>query len=358
MNSSLRSSDASPGSKAQCALAGIVLAVLLAGCSSDDGWLQHRRFAMGTWVDTIHPKLDPEIGGRIEHDIDAALRRYEIDYYAWADGELGRLNAAIADGESFEASDELTDLLNRAQALSLRSGGYFDPGVGAAVEAWGFHDAQSQPHEPSAEFFESWTANRIGIADLRIEGNRVSSTDDRLTIDLGGIAKGEVVDRLLEHFAAEGVENVLINAGGDVRVLGRHDRRRWSIGIQSPRDAADLIGSIELFDGEAVFTSGDYERFFETDTGRRHHLLDPVSGLPATHTQAVTVIARNGSLADAAATAIFVAGPLHWREIADSLDIRYVLRVDSDGAIEMTPAMRERVRMQADPEPVTMREQP
>jgi len=335
-----------------------MLAVLLAGCSSDDGWLQHRRFAMGTWVDTIHPKLGPELSERIEHDIDAALQRYEIDYYAWADGELGRLNTAIAAGEAFEASDELTDLLHRAQILSLRSGGYFDPGVGAAVAAWGFHDAQSQPQEPSAEFLEGWAANRIGIADLTIEDNRVSSADERLTIDLGGIAKGEVVDRLLERFTAEGVDDVLVNAGGDVRVLGRHGTRSWSIGIQSPRHVADLIGSIELFDGEAAFTSGDYERFFETETGRRHHLLDPVSGLPATHTQAVTVIAPNGSLADAAATAIFVAGPLKWRETADSLGIRYVLRVDADGGIEMTPEMRERVRMQAGPEPATMHEQP
>jgi thiamine biosynthesis lipoprotein len=358
MTSLLQSSDTSLHRTAQGAVAGTLLAILLAGCAKDDGWLQHRRYAMGTWVDAIHPTLEGELAVRIERDLDALLGGYEIDYYAWADGELGKLNAAIAAGATFEASHELADLLRRAQILSRRSSGYFDPGVGAAVQAWGFHDAHSQPKEPSAEFLDDWTANRVGIGDLKIDGNKVSSDDTGLIIDLGGIAKGEVVDRLLERFAAAGVDNVLVDAGGDVRVLGRHGERSWSIGIQSPRHAAELIGSIELYDGEAAFTSGDYERFFDTEDGRRHHLLDPISGLPATHTQAVTVIARNGALADAAATAIFVAGPLNWREIANSLEIQYVLRVDAAGTIEMTPAMRERVRMQADLEPATMHEQP
>jgi thiamine biosynthesis lipoprotein len=339
-------------------MAGALLATVLCGCSRDDGWIEQRRFAMGTWVDTIYQRPDGDIDARVERDLDASLRHYEIDYYAWADGELGRLNAALTAGKPGEVSDELAALLERARTLSLRSNGFFDPGVGAVVEAWGFHDSRSEPHEPSAAFLEAWAADPAGIAELQIDGNRVSSGDPRLVIDLGGIAKGFVVDRLLERFAAAGIGNVLIDAGGDVRVLGSRGTRRWSIGIQSPRDATGMIGSIELDDGEAAFTSGDYERFFDTDEERRHHLLDPATGLPAAHTQAVTVIARDGALADAAATAIFVAGPQRWQQIARSLGIRYVLRVDTDGTIGMTPAMRERVRMQADLETATMREQP
>ncbi|MGD8325090.1 MAG: FAD:protein FMN transferase, partial [Gammaproteobacteria bacterium] len=179
---------------------------------------------------------------------------------------------------------------------------------------------------------------------------------DGLLIDLGGIAKGEVVDRLLDLFAAAGIENVLVNAGGDVRVRGRRGERQWTIGIQSPR-ADGLLGSITLNDGEAAFTSGDYERYFDSDEGRSHHLLDPISGRPATHTQATTVIAGNGALADAAATALFVAGPARWRRIAAALGIELALRVDADGHVEMTPAMRERVRMQGTEEPATMTEQ-
>ncbi len=308
---------------------------------------------MGTWVDTVYPAPDQADGRLIGTRVDELLSRFEIDYYAWADGELGRLNAALAAGSDFSASPQLVDLLERARDLSRASDGFFDPGVGALVEAWGFHSADTEPREPAAAFLDAWSRAHPSIADLQVDGLRLSAASTDLLIDLGGIAKGEVVDRILEALAAVGVEDVLVNAGGDVRVLGMRGARNWTIGIQSPR-AAELLGSVPLYDAEAAFTSGDYERFFETDDGRRHHLIDPRTGQPATHTQAVTVIASNGALADAAATALFVAGPEHWRRIAAALGVEYVLRVDASGGIEMTPAMRERVRMQATEEPATM----
>ena len=308
---------------------------------------------MGTWVDMIHRPLDARSERRLQDELDASLRRYEVDYYAWADGELARLNTALAAGRSFEASGELTTLLARARVLSARSEAFFDPGVGALVEAWGFHTGDNPGREPPAEFLADWAADPPGIADLRISGNRIAG-DRALIVDLGGIAKGEVVDRLLERFSAAGARDVLINAGGDVRVLGSRGERGWTVGIQSPRDPEAIVGSIALRDGEAVFTSGDYERFFDTSTGRRHHLLDPRSGRPATHTQAVTVVAQDGVTADAAATALFVAGPRDWRRIAAALGIEHVLRIDADGTLEMTPAMRDRVSMQPLREPATI----
>jgi thiamine biosynthesis lipoprotein len=102
---------------------------------------------------------------------------------------------------------------------------------------------------------------------------------------------------------------------------------------------------VELRDGEAAFTSGDYERYFDSAGGRMHHILDPTTGYPATHTQAVTVLADEGTLADAAATAIFVAGPARWRDVARKMAVDAVLRVTSDGQIEVTPAMRDRLQI-------------
>jgi thiamine biosynthesis lipoprotein len=311
---------------------------------------------MGTWVDTVYSTPDARTLERVGAELDELLGRYEIDYYAWADGELGRLNAALSSGNDFTASRELVDLLARARELTRSSDGFFDPGVGTLVEAWGFNSAESEPREPDAAFLDAWSRGHPSITDLHIDGRRLSADTTGLLIDLGGIAKGEIIDRILEQFGAAGVNDVLVNAGGDVRVRGMRGERSWTIGIQSPR-AAELLGSIALDDGEAAFTSGDYERFFETDDGRRHHLIDPVTGRPAEHTQAVTVIADNGALADAAATALFVAGPANWRRIAAALGIVYVLRVDASGSIEMTPAMRERVRMQGTEEPATINDE-
>lgn len=353
MNSSPRSSSIWRNNAGVAALvAGLALG-LCTSCSDSTDWVQQRRHAMGTWVDTIYPRLNAQAERRLQDELDGALQRYEIDYYAWADGELGRLNAALAERESFAVSVELADLLADARTISARSEGYFDPGVGELVEAWGFHRGGAVHKEPEPEFLQRWADDPAGIADLRIHGNRIDASR-ALIIDLGGIAKGEVVDRLLDLFVAAGVHNVLVDAGGDVRVLGTRGERSWTIGIQSPRDPQGLLGSIPLHDGEAAFTSGDYERFFESESGRRHHLLDPRSGVPAAHTQAVTVIAGNGALADAAATAIFVAGPENWRRVAASLGVACVLRVDASGTIEMTAPMRERISMQADDEPATM----
>ena len=308
---------------------------------------------MGTWVDTIHPRLDSPADVRLQDELENRLQRYAIDYYAWADGELGRLNAALAQAQTFEASAELTSLLNRARELSARSEGYFDPGVGEIVAAWGFHRGGAVQQEPPQALLDRWADDPPGIADLQITGNRIGSARP-LVVDLGGIAKGEVVDRLLDVFTAAGVHDVLVDAGGDVRVLGSRGERNWTIGIQAPRAPAGVLGAIRLHDGEAAFTSGDYEKYFAAESGRQHHLLDPRDGRPAIHTQAVTVIADNGALADAAATAIFVAGPQNWRRIAAALDIAYVLRVDASGEVDMTAAMRERVSMQADAEPATI----
>jgi thiamine biosynthesis lipoprotein len=134
-----------------------------------------------------------------------------------------------------------------------------------------------------------------------------------------------------------------VNAGGDLRVLGARGDLRWRIGIQAPR-AAGLLGIVELTPGEAAFTSGDYERYYEYEGGRMHHILDPSTGYPVSHTQAVTVIAADGATADAAATALLVAGPDSWRGMAAKLGIAMVLRVDASGRIEATPQMRERLQ--------------
>ncbi len=357
MSSSLQSSGVWPGkARLPGLLAGIAL-VLCTGCSDTQPWEQQRRHAMGTWVDTIYPRPDPATDTRLQNALDSRLQHYAVDYYAWADGELGRLNAALARAEAFEVSAELAALLSAAQRISARSAGYFDPGVGELVEAWGFHRGDAVRAEPDAQFLKQWASDPPGIADLHIDGTRIDAGRS-LLIDLGGIAKGEVVDRLLDVFVAAGISDVLVDAGGDVRVLGSRGERNWTIGIQSPRDPDGMLGAIQLRSGEAAFTSGDYERFYETESGRRHHLLDPRSGLPATHTQAVTVIAGNGALADAAATAIFVAGPENWARVAAALGVEYVLRVDASGTVEMTPEMRERISMQADDEPATMQAVP
>ena len=321
-------------------------AALLAACAADEDRIVERQLlAMGTSVDITLHAADPRAARAALAEIEAMLREYERDYYAWGDGELARLNAGLRDARPVEVSTELARLLGAARRLSEQSGGAFDPGIGALVELWGFHsDSGTEPRAPDPASIAAWLAAGAGIADLSIADSRISTSVSGLLVDLGGIAKGDAVDRIIRMLTRHGIENAIVNAGGDLRALGSAGTRAWRIGIQSPR-AAGILGVLELDDGEAAFTSGDYERYFELEGERRHHILDPATGYPAGHTQAITVIAADGITADAAATALFVAGPDRWRDVAAAMGVRHVLRVDASGRMVATGEMRDRLEL-------------
>ena len=128
-------------------------------------------------------------------------------------------------------------------------------------------------------------------------------------LDLGAIAKGWAIDRATEKIMSHGIRNAIIDAGGDLRIIGgRPGKGFWRIGVQHPREPGSLLATFDLRD-TAIVTSGDYERFFIADGVRYHHILDPATGQPARDCQSVTVLAATAAEADACATAAFVLGP-------------------------------------------------
>ena len=326
--------------------------LLIAGCADPPAELrQHRIYAMGTWVDLSFHEADAAAARSIVSEIETVLSAFERDYYAWVPGRLAELNDSMHAGEPAFVTAPLAALIGEAKRLSALSEGFFEPGLGALVELWGFHSSAQIPRlPPSAEEISERLDAGTKIASLRIDGLRIESSSRGLTLDLGGIAKGAAVDTVVGLMLERGIEHALVNAGGDLRVIrqsgGRQDERLWRVGIQHPREAG-LLGVVELESGEAAFTSGDYERFYEHGGARLHHILDPRTGYPVTHTQAVTVIAADGVTADAAATALFVAGSDRWRQVARVLGIDYALRVDATGELELTAPMRSRLTQAA-----------
>jgi thiamine biosynthesis lipoprotein len=349
--------------------AAVVIAVaLVAYYGQDDrAFVRHRLFAMATWIDLTLPSATTRHHPELLAEIEAELRSFERDFYPWTDGELARLNAALSAGEAFEASPALAEVLVAAQRAAVASDGAFDPGVGSLVELYGLHDAAAPPPPlPDDATVAALLASSGSIRDLDIVRGRVTAPSLRLTtgdrrtvvrakrytLDLGAIAKGAAVDRIALRLIALDVAPALVNAGGNLRVIGERPDRPWRIGIQAPRDDG-LLGSVELRAGESTSSSGDYERYRELDsdagggdaggnTPRLHHILDPRTGRPVAHTRAVTVIAADAETADAASTALFVAGPGDWLAVASRLGITAALRVDAEGRIEMTRAMRDR----------------
>ena len=319
---------------------GLAAVLLSAGCAERPRLFEARLYAMGTWVD-IAVFSSADTAARLFEEAEALLRRFEVDYYAWADGELARINRELAAHGEATAEPEMAALLREAQRLTIASERAFDPAVGALVEQWGFHSALTEPAPPPPEAIDAWRRAGASLAAVEIDGVVLRTKVRDLKLDLGAIAKGEAVDRLVALAGRHGVRDALVNAGGDLRVLGRHRGRPWRIGIKDPR-AHGVLGVIELENGEAAFTSGDYERFVDRGGRRLHHILDPRTGFPVEATQAVTVIAQSGVVADAAATALFVAGD-DWHRIAPQVGAAAVLRVDAAGEIEVTESMRRRI---------------
>ncbi len=309
--------------------------------------VQQEAYVFGTRVEVI-------VAGQAEDRARLATRavlqefdRLHRTYHAWQPSPLSTLNAALASGKSTEVSAELAAWLREAQALSAAGDGLFDPGIGKLIALWGFHSDHQAAHPPDPAALAAWRAAPTGIADLFLEGQNVSSRSRHVAIDLGGYLKGVALDRAAEILRAHGVTDALINIGGNVMALGRKNGTPWRVGIQHPRKAGALA-TIELADGEALGTSGDYQRFFEFDGQRYAHLIDPRQAAPVHHTRALTVLipagTQTGMRSDALSKPLFIAGA-DWPRLAQRLGIGHVLRVDADGKLEISPALNARLKL-------------
>lgn len=331
----------------------LVAASLLAACGQPAPWRQES-YVFGTRVELAIAGV-PEAqaraaGNRVLQDFDYLHRTY----HAWQPSELSALNEAIAAGRSHEVSAEFAAYIREAQAIAAAGEHLFDPGIGRLIALWGFHTDDIQPRLPDAAAIKALLAQHPSIADLRLEGNRVSSRNRSVALDFGGYLKGVALDRAAASLKQDGIAHALINIGGNVMALGSRDAAGtpWRIGIQHPRPqtvGGAPLATLELKDGEAIGTSGDYHRYFEV-AGRRYcHLLDPRSGFPAAGTQAVTVLIAPGAAAgmrsDALSKPIFIAGR-EWRAMAQKLGVDAVLRVGADGTVNATPAMQARVKIE------------
>jgi FAD:protein FMN transferase len=290
-----------------------VLACAVTACSGPAPPDTDRFPALGTAVEVTIREPDHERRLAALRAVRSTLAAATRDWHGWGDGELARVNSGDA-----VPSVELAALIEHADAIARASSGLFEPRLGALVELWGFHDGERAPGPPPTD---------AAIRDARASRTR---------IDLGAIAKGAAVHAALEALRRAGITDALVDAGGDLAALGDAGGRPWRIGVRDPRGPG-VIAGLELHAGEAVFTSGDYERGFEWDGVAYHHLLDPRTGQPARGTASVTVIHRDPAMADAAATALFVAGD-DWPTVARALGVDTVMRVTSDGRLEGTAA--------------------
>ncbi len=189
------------------------------------------------------------------------------------------------------------------------------------------------------------------MADISISrddsGISIKSGNPAVKLDLGGYAKGYALDRAMAYLQSQGVKHALVNIGGNVIALGKHGERNWRVGIRHPRDSG-AIAALDLEDGWAIGTSGDYQRYFELDGIRYCHVLDPRTGYPAQHTLSVTVLippgASSGTLSDVASKPIFIVAPEQRNAIATQMNITHYLVIDDEGHVEISSDMKKRTQ--------------
>lgn len=217
------------------------------------------------------------------------------------DAALARLNTA----GSGTVSEQTAALLRTALELSEKTGGAYDPALYPLMCAWGFTTADA--HVPSDAQITA-LRKTCGAQHVSVNGCRVELSNGA-QLDLGGIAKGYAAGCIRRSLTEAGVRSALLSLGGNVAVIGsRPDGRAWSIGLQDPDDSAACFGTVSVRDA-CVVTSGGYQRYFEQNGVRYHHILDPKTGYPAqSGLKSVSIVAKDDTLADALSTALFVMG--------------------------------------------------
>ena len=337
-------------------LTALLCLALLAGCAPTP--LQEQQaYVFGTRVEVLVASDDPAKGRQAIATVLREFDRLHTAYHAWQDSELTVLNSAIAAGRPQQVSPELAGFVREAQALSQQGDYLFDPGIGELIKLWGFQSDEFASQPPDESRIKAWLAEKPSIADISIDGNVVRSTNRHVALDFGGYLKGVALDRAAAILHQQGIHDALINIGGNVMALGSKQGKKWRVGIQHPRQSGP-IATVSLEDGEAIGTSGDYQRFFEFEGKRYAHLLDPRTGYPADQTEAVTVLIppgpKAGTLSDAASKPIFIAGAERWREMARKMGVGLALRVDRQGHLQVTEAFNKRLEFIGKPPELTV----
>ncbi|ACT49167.1 FAD:protein FMN transferase [Methylotenera mobilis] len=264
--------------------------------------------------------------------------------------ELGALNAAFASGKPVQISPRMAEILLDATRLSRQSDGLFNPSIGHLIGAWGFQrDEFSAVNIDTALITQLVKANP-SMSEIVIKNNTAYSKNPKLKLDLGGYAKGYALDQAIDYLRKQQVHNALINIGGNIIALGQHDDKPWRVGIQHPRKPG-AIASLDLDDGWAIGTSGDYQRYFMLGGKRYCHIIDPRTGYPVQHTQAVTVLippqaahsTQAGVLSDVASKPIFIAPLANKAEMAAAMGVQHYMVIDQAAQVYITPAMQTKL---------------
>ncbi|MBP7779759.1 MAG: FAD:protein FMN transferase [Acidobacteria bacterium] len=313
--------------------------------------VEERRLAMGSEVHLTALTADQPRARAAFAAVFAEFERLEARLSVWRPGsDSARMNEA-AGGEPVAVDADTRAVLRAAEQVSAWTDGAFDITFGALAEIWKFdHDQDNRLPSPDE------IARRLPRVDHRavvIDEARgtASITRPGVVVHLGGIGKGYAVDQAVAILRAAGLTDFMVQAGGDLYVAGTAGATPWRLGIQDPRGpAGESFALVELSD--ATFsTSGDYERYFERDGVRYHHLIDPSTGQPARGTRSVTIVTREATWADGLSTGVFILGPERGMALVERLPGVEAVIVTAASEVRVSSGLRGKVVITKPPTP-------
>ena len=295
---------------------GLAGALLFTGCANqreatkkalENQKIENRHEATTFAMDTIMTfTVIHEDGDQLIIDAEQEIRRLEnLLSITMENSDVSRLNAAAGRETVFVGEDTYT-LLQTGKALGEKTGGMFDIAISPIVKAWGFTEAEH--HVPTQAELDALLP-LTDPSDVKLENSSAYLQKEGMAVDLGGIAKGYASDKVASLLKEKGVESAIFSLGGNVYGIGtKPNGEQWEVALANPLDANDYCGLISI-ENKAVVTSGGYQRFFEENGKKYHHIIDPATGCPAeSGLLSVTIISESGTEADVLSTALYVMG--------------------------------------------------
>jgi len=313
--------------------------LLLGACGGNRSDRTLEFSALGTDVTLTMFAVTADDASQASRALQEYFARVSLDWYPWLPGELQSINTAIELQQSVTVSSRLAQVIKRAAEIERLTDNRFNAGIGRVAELWGLHEIGKDPFaEPAINDIAAALAQAIGVTNIRWIDDQIVGAPPGLMLDLGGIAKGAILEDSARILQDLGVANAIIDIGGDLTVIGDAKGRPANVGIRSPFED-DIIASASIAAGETIVTSGDHERFFEIGGKRYSHILNPRSGYPVEPTSAVTVIHADAMLADAAATALMVGGADEFDQLTTAMGLEFALLIDASGELVLTEPM-------------------
>lgn len=324
-----------------CGAVTLIFTLLVSGCMLSGKPYKQTAFSLDTIIDitAYGPNAESAVTSAITEmtRLESLLSNYRDD------SEISAINRN-AGGAAVPISSETEQVLKQALRYATVTKGAFDPTIGPIVELWGI--GKKENFVPSDEEI----AAALKYVDYhRLELDEVKHTarlrDKGMSIDVGGVAKGYILDRMEAVLKDQGIQSALINGGGDIRAIGKKpDGTPWRIGLQHPRQTDGIAAKISLTNWDDIETSGDYQRFFDRDGVRYHHIFDPKTG-KSTRTMASASTVLRGGREDIPSNVLMIIGKEQSLKLLQQFPGIEAIFIDYDGTVSYTPGLADSIEI-------------